>query len=106
MKLLFDECLPKKLRREFPEHQISTVSEMNWRGIKNGKLLALASEQFDAFVTADRNLGYQQNLERLPIAVVVLEASSNRLRALLPLVGNLKLMLGVLKPKTYVTVSG
>jgi hypothetical protein len=60
---------------------------MRWTGIKNGELLKLASENFDVFVTVDRNLMFQQNTDALSIAVVVLEAKSNRLddlRALIP----------------------
>ncbi len=62
---------------------------MGWASIKNGELLALASERFDVFVTADRNLPYQQNVRTLPIAIVVLQAKTNRLADLLRLVPNL-----------------
>ncbi len=47
---------------------------MAWAGVKNGKLLALAASEFDAFLTVDKNLPYQQNLTSLPIAVLVLDA--------------------------------
>jgi len=104
MKLLLDESLPKKLKHSLPEHEVSTVAEMGWRGIKNGKLLTLASLNFDAFLTADQNLGYQQNLKMLPLSVVVLEAYSNRLTDYLPLVENLKLALLSLEQKSYTTV--
>lgn len=80
------------------------MSEMGWRGVKNGKLLALAASDFDVFLTADQNLGYQQNLKSLPVAVVVLEAYSNRLVDYLPLIANLKLALEAVAPKSYVTV--
>jgi hypothetical protein len=60
MRLLLDESLPKKLRASLPGHSVSTVVEMGWGGTKNGALLALASSQFDAFLTADQNLPYQQ----------------------------------------------
>ena len=105
MKLLLDESLLKKLRLSLTEHEVVTVSEMNWRGVKNGKLLALAAaERFDAFLTADQNLGYQQNLKLLPLSVVILGARSNRLGDYLPLIENLKLTLNSLEPKSYVTV--
>ena len=55
---------------------------MGWATIQNGELLALAEQQFDVFVTVDRNLSFQQNLRRFNIAVVVLTAPSNRLRDL------------------------
>jgi predicted nuclease of predicted toxin-antitoxin system len=104
MKLLLDESLPKKLKQSLVEHEVFTVSEMGWRGVKNGKLLALAAADFDVFLTADQNLGYQQNLKSLPVAVVVLEAYSNRLVDYLPLIANLKLALEAVAPKSYVTV--
>jgi hypothetical protein len=49
---------------------------MGWSGVKNGKLLALAADEFDAFVTVDKNMPYQQNLTTLPVAVIVLDAAS------------------------------
>lgn len=78
--------------------------EMGWSGVKNGKLLALASASFEAFVTVDRNMPFQQNLSTLPVALVVLESASNELSALLPLVPRLEQELATLKPKSYVLV--
>lgn len=77
---------------------------MGWSGIKNGKLLALAAAEFEAFITVDKNLPYQQNLRALPIAVVVLDALSTELRYLLPLVPELERRLATLVPKTYVRI--
>jgi predicted nuclease of predicted toxin-antitoxin system len=62
MRLLLDESLPSRLRRSLPGHAVATVVEMGCGGVKNGRLLALASQQFDAFLTADKNLPYQRNL--------------------------------------------
>ena len=77
---------------------------MGWSGVKNGKFLALAAVEFDAFVTVDKNLPYQQNLATLPIAVVVLDAISIELPALLPLMPALELQLSSLASKTCVRV--
>ena len=77
MGLLLDESIPVKLRRSLPNHDVRTVVEMGWSGVKNGELLAFAATEFDAFVTVDKNLPYQQNLTTLPVAVVVLDAASN-----------------------------
>jgi predicted nuclease of predicted toxin-antitoxin system len=104
MRLLLDESVPSRLRRYLPNHQVKTVVEMGWSGVKNGKLLALAAADFDAFLTVDKNLPYQQNLAVLPIAVVVLDAHSNELSTLLPLVQPLEQMLASLKPHSYVKV--
>jgi hypothetical protein len=82
------------------------VVEAGWSGIKNGKLLTLAAAEFDAFITVDKNLSFQQNLEKLPIAVVVLDAVSNELSVLAPLVPALLRELASLKPKTDTLVKG
>lgn len=77
---------------------------MGWTTIKNGELLKLASLSFDAFVTVDRNLSFQQNLGQLPIAVIVLAAKTNRLGDLLPRVPALLLAIASAKPGTVTVV--
>lgn len=77
---------------------------MGWSGVKNGKLLALAASEFDAFVTVDKNLPFQQNLLTLPIALVVLDTLSNELAYLEPLVPALERALGSLQPCAYVRI--
>jgi hypothetical protein len=72
MRLLLDESVPRRLRNALPAHSVKTAVEMGWGGIKNGALLALAAPEFDAFITVDKNLPYQQNVAALPIAVVLL----------------------------------
>ena len=74
MRLLLDESVPVRLRRSLPSHSVKTVIEMGWGGVKNGSLSALAAKEFDAFLTVDKNLPYQQNVANLPVAVIVLEA--------------------------------
>lgn len=106
MRLLLDESLPSRLRRSLPAHSVKTVVEMGWGGVKNGKLLALACQQFDAFLTADKNLEYQQNLAKLPIAVVVLVSHSNELQHLLPLLPRLEETLAGLQPCSLARVGG
>jgi hypothetical protein len=104
MRLLLDESVPAKFRRSLAQHAVRTVVEMGWSGVKNGKLLALAAIQFDAFTTVDKNLPYQQNLAKLPIAVIVLDGVSNDLHALLPLIPGLETALAHLNPCSYVLV--
>jgi hypothetical protein len=84
MKILLDESLPRKLKYSFETvHEVFTVKDMDWLGIKNGQLLKLmVSNNFDYFVTVDRNLPYQQNTENLPLAIIVLCAYNNRLETL------------------------
>ena len=104
MRLLLDECVPSRLRRALPSHQVSTVVQEGWSGVKNGKLLALTASAFDAFITVDKNLPYQQNTASLPVTVLVLDAVSNELPYLLPLVPALEAALANLKPGTYLLV--
>ena len=104
MRLLLDESIPSRLRRFLPGHDVKTVIEMGRSGVKNGKLLVLAAADFDAFLTVDKNLPHQQNLATLPLAVVVLDAYSNELPALLPLVPQIEQALSSLKPRSYVKV--
>lgn len=104
MRLLLDESLPHDLAALILGHQVSTVRHQGWASVKNGKLLALASTKFDVFITADRNLEFQQNLAQLPIAVVVLAARKNRLQDLEPLLPELTIVLNHLVPLTLCTV--
>jgi hypothetical protein len=85
VRVLLDECLPKRLRRELPGHEVLTVAEAGWAGFSNGDLLRRAAQAFDVFVTTDRNLAFQQNLSTLRVAVIVLVAVSNEFEALQPL---------------------
>jgi predicted nuclease of predicted toxin-antitoxin system len=73
MKLLLDECTPRRLKGHFPDHQVFTVDEVGLKGVRNGQLLRAASvKQFDALITVDRNMRFQQNLAGLSLAIVVL----------------------------------
>ncbi len=86
MKVFLDECVDWRLARDIVGHEVKTARQMGWTAIENGELLMLASEQFDVFVTVDRNLSFQQNLVSFPVAVVVVRAKSNRLADLRPLI--------------------
>ena len=85
MRVLLDECLPKRLKRDLVGHDARTAPEMGWASKRNGELLALAVGKFDVFLSADRNLSYQQDVSAFDIAVVVLVARSNRFEDLRPL---------------------
>jgi hypothetical protein len=91
--VLLDECVPRKLRRELPEHHVRTVTEQGWNGTKNGALLRKASEEFDVLLTVDSNLEYQQNFTSVPIAVVVMIAFSNDVDVLRPLMPQVRELL-------------
>lgn len=89
MRVLLDECVDWRLLREISGHDVRTARQMGWSAIKNGELLALATKEFDVFVTVDRNLAFQQSITAHSIAVIVLSASSNRLTDLRRLVPDL-----------------
>lgn len=85
MKVLIDECLPKKLKREVDAEFVRTVPEMGWAGTVNGALLRLAEDEFGVLLTNDQNLEHQQNLKKFDLAVVVLVAPTNDIEDLRPL---------------------
>ena len=105
MKLLLDECIDRKFAREFVDHEMKTVPQMGWAGVKNGQLLGLAEAEFDVFITVDRNLSFQQNLPQFDIAVIVLQAPSNRLADLKCLVPEVLAILATVAKGQATTVS-
>ena len=100
MGILLDEDLPRRLGALLVGHEVTTVPRCGWSGIENGKLLALAATKFDVFLTMVKNLEYQQNVGTLPVAVLVLEAVSNRIERLAPLVPSALKELNHLPPRT------
>ncbi len=89
MKILLDECVPKKLKGHLANHEVWTVPQAGWAGKKNGVLLALAAERFPVLITVDKDLPYQQNIQGWRIMVVVLAAENNDIESLLPLIPHL-----------------
>ena len=77
MRILIDECLPRQLKTWLDgDHDVSTVHDMEWASVKNGKLLALANDAgFELFVTADKNLYFQQNFADMKISAVVIPSN-------------------------------
>lgn len=85
MRVLLDENLPRDLTRVLVGHQVLTVQELGWAGVKNGELLRRAAGRFDAFITMDSNVQFQQRLEGLTFGIVVIHARSNRVADLVPI---------------------
>ena len=106
MKVLLDECVPRKLRRAIANHEVRTVTESGWSGLKNGDLLALAEVEFDVFLTVDQNLIFQQNLERFNIGVILMVARNNRFKTLLPLMPEVNAAIEKIKPGELARVGG
>lgn len=104
MKLLLDESVPRQLGRFFPDaFNVRTVQQMGWAGSRNGDLLNhAAAHGFSALVTADQGIEYQQNLDTLPIAVLVLIAWRTRVQELRPLIPQVvEIVAGNLQRRIY-----
>lgn len=104
MRVLLDECLPRGLAREIAGHEVSTVGQAGWSGIKNGELLRLAARDYKVLITIDQSLESQH---RLPpgLAAITLSAPSNRLEVLRPLVPRILEALESIRPGDLVRIS-
>ena len=84
MKILLDECVTKRLKKHLSNFEVSTVKELNLSGIKNGQLMTYCSENsFDILLTIDKNLMYQQNLEKYSVYIVVFNCLSSKIEELI-----------------------
>ncbi len=106
MRLLLDECVPKRLKGELTGHHVLTVREAGWAGLENGALLSAASGRFDVLVTVDQGIEYQQNLSGLQIALVIIVAPSNDIDDLRPLVPAVLHALASVQPGASLRVVG
>ena len=104
-RVLFDENMPRKLRRELSEFFVRTAQEQGWSAFKNGELLPHAAESFDVLVTIDQRMRHQQNIERLDIGVVVLAVPDTRLVHLRPLVPQLREAIEEIKPGQVIVIT-
>jgi len=105
MKVLLDECVTHYLKRDFAGHEVFTVEEAGFKGLKNGWLLQAASDQYDVLVTVEQNLQCQQNLENLTVAVIVLKAKRSTYPMLKPLMPQVLSILEKIETGEIVTVS-
>jgi hypothetical protein len=103
MKVLLDECVPTPLRRELSGHEFSTIDELGWKGIKNGALVSRAVGRFDALITADKNLRYQQDLSVR--GIIILEMPTPHWPTLRRHIAEIQSALDALKPNEYVTLT-
>ena len=105
MRVLLDECVPRRLRGYFAGHDVRTVHEMAWSGMKNGELLALMVQHgFEVLLTTDQNIRHQQTLQAFKVSVIVLVAKSNRLADLVSLVPSTMKRLASVKPGDVVEI--
>jgi predicted nuclease of predicted toxin-antitoxin system len=105
MKILLDECLPRRLLRDLNAHSVTTVPRQGWAGMKDSELIRSADGEFDVFITIDSNMVFQQNLAKLNLRIIVLRAANSRYETLQPLVPDLLRTLDHLRtPGLIVTV--
>ncbi len=98
MRLLLDECVDRHFAETLSGHDVKTVPQMGWAALKNGDLLARAEQEFDVFITVDRALPSQQNLSKRKIALLIIQAKTNQLVDLEPLVPDVLAALPKLRP--------
>ena len=104
MKIVLDECVDIKLKRYLVGHDVSTVRELQWRGLKNGKLLtACVNGEFDVLLTVDKQMRFQQNMEKYNVALIVIDAYSIELPSLTTFISKIEEAIMYLeKGKVYV----
>src|SRR5262245_22035385 len=102
MIILIDESLPRYLKRDLTSRDVRTVHEMGWAGVENGALLELAESDFEVFLTADKNIHYQQNLKGRKLAII--EFPSNKLSVVKRLESDLKTILGQITTGDYIAL--
>lgn len=105
MKVPLDENMPHGLRALLTGHDVATTTYMGWSGLKNGRLLAAAAARgFEALLTTDKGIGYEQNPAALPMSVVIIDAPSNDFHTLKAFVPRVLVALNHLKPKSVTHV--
>ena len=98
MKILLDECVTKRLKAHLKEFDVATVTEMGWNGLENGDLLNQCVENmFDILLTIDKNLMFQQNLEKYDVSIAVLNSVSSKLEELILFIPSFKRQTAYLK---------
>ena len=105
MKILLDECIDPRMAKAIAGFEMKSVREMGWAGIKNGKLLKLAEQNFDVFITVDQGIPFQQNIKKFNLAIIVLKAGSTHIGDLLKLVPKLQTQLASATKGTVVVIS-
>jgi predicted nuclease of predicted toxin-antitoxin system len=105
VRILLDESLPRQLARELIGHDVRTVNQQKWTGLKNGELLRRAKDNgFELFITADQKLEYQQNLARSGLGIIIIKAVRNRMDELRPLIPSLLQAISSVRQGSVVSV--
>ncbi len=94
MKILLDECITKQLKKYLLDFEVYTVRELGMGGVKNGKLMTFCIENnFDILLTIDKNLIFEQNLDKYPVTIVVLNSISSKIEELKEFIPSLKMQI-------------
>ncbi len=105
MRVLLDENIPRKPKGRFAAgHEVWTVPERGWSGVRNGDLLQRAETEFDVLVTMDRGMRHQQNLTRYDLGYILLVAPTNQLADLAPLMSQVNAALHGISPGDIVQI--
>jgi len=103
-RVLFDENMPRKLRRDLPEFHIRTAQEQGWSTYQNGQLLKQLSGTFDVLVTIDQNIRHQQNLPQFNVGVVAIEVPDTRLVLLRQLIPEIREAIAMVQPGQLIII--
>ena len=106
MRIILDECLPRRLVRDLQHYTVTTVPRQGWAGRKNGDLLRLIIPEFDVFITLDSNLVHQQNLAGVDLCIITLHALNSRYETLLPMVPQMMAAIADARPGSIIHVGG
>jgi hypothetical protein len=106
VRILINECVHVGVKSAFSGHLVKTVTEIGWRSSKDGPLLTKAQDQFDVFVTIDRNLERQRNLAKRKMGIVVVRVPSNEIGYREPLFEQLKAAAETVGPGQVIYVLG
>jgi hypothetical protein len=98
VRIILDECVPRRFGALLTGHAVITLPRAGWAGVKNGRLLTLIDGAYDVFITLDKNLAWQNTASGLGFAVVVLKARSNRIADIAQLAPEVRKALPLLKP--------
>src|SRR5262249_3170278 len=104
MKLLLDECMPRRLKKALAPHEAFTVEDAGFKGLKNGRLLREADGVYDVLITVDQNIPAQQNFSAMKISLVIIHAKSNRFEDLIPFIPKVLSSLNNICPGSVVRI--
>jgi hypothetical protein len=106
VRVLVDQCLPRRLALELIGHDATTVRAQRWLGLRNGVLLRAAVEAgFDVFITNDSSIEFQQNVKRIGVGVIAIVGCRNRIQDLRPLIPPILEALMTIQPGQVITIT-